>query len=70
MQENAWMTEELILRGLQMLWGGVAASRERRLLVWDDFRVHKTSRVKVCADEVCNRPRARATRLDISTPVP
>ena len=54
MQENAWITEELTLRWLQMLWGGVAASRERRMLVWDDFRAHKTARVKACADEVCN----------------
>ena len=24
------------------------------MLVWDNFRAHKTARVKVCADEVCN----------------
>ena len=54
MQENAWMTEELTLRWLQMLWRGVAALRERRMLVWDNFRAHKTAQIKACADEVCN----------------
>ena len=29
MQENAWMTEELTLKWLRMLWGGVISSRER-----------------------------------------
>ena len=38
MQDNAWMTEELTLRWLRVLWGGVAAARERRMLAWDDFR--------------------------------
>jgi hypothetical protein len=36
------------------MWGGVAVTRERRVLVWDDFRAHKTDRVKQCADTVCN----------------
>ena len=31
MQENAWMTEELTLRWLRMVWGGVAATRERHV---------------------------------------
>ena len=53
-QEHAWMTEDLTLKWLRMLWGGVAATRERRLLVWDDFRAHKTDRVKTCANDVCN----------------
>ena len=54
MQENVWMTEELTLRWLRMLWGGTAATRDRRLLIWDVFRAHTTDCVKVCAQEVCN----------------
>ena len=54
MQDNVWMTEELMLRWLTMMWGGVAATRKRRLLVWDEFRAHKTERGKVCGDQICN----------------
>jgi transposase-like protein len=54
MQDNAWMTEELTLRWLPRLWGGIAATRERRMLVWDDFSAHKTERVKDCAELECN----------------
>ena len=54
MQENAWMMEKLTLRWLRMLWGGVAATREKRMLVWDVFIAHKTKRVKVCTQDVCN----------------
>lgn len=54
MQDNAWMTEELTLRWLQMAWGGMIAAQDRRLLVWDDFRGHKTDRVEARANEVCN----------------
>ena len=32
----------------------MAATRERRLLLWDDFRAHKTDRAKTCANDVCN----------------
>ena len=54
MQDNVWMTEELTLKWLQMVWGGLIASRERGMLVWDDFRGHETDRVKNCANDVCN----------------
>ena len=37
-----------------MMWGGVTATRKRLLLVWDEFRAHKTERVKVCVDQTCN----------------
>ena len=54
-QENAWMTEELTLRWLRMLWGGAAAAtRDQRLLAWDAFCAHKTDHVKACTQEVCN----------------
>ena len=46
MQENAWMDEELIPRWLMIVWGGLAATRQRRMWVWDDFKAHKTDRVK------------------------
>jgi hypothetical protein len=54
MQENAWMTEELVLLRLTMLWGGIATTRRRQLLVWDDFTAHKTERVKACVQQTCN----------------
>jgi hypothetical protein len=54
MQENAWMTEEIALRWLTTLWGGIVSTRYRRMLIWDGFRAHKTDRVKRCADGVCN----------------
>jgi hypothetical protein len=53
-QDNAWMTEELTPRQLQRLWGGIAATRERRMLVWHDFSAHKTEHVKDCAKLKCN----------------
>ena len=54
MQENAWMDEELTLKWLRTVWGGLAATRERRMLVWDEFKAHRTERVKLCADQICN----------------
>jgi transposase-like protein len=54
MQENAWMNEESTLRWSMTVWGGLAATRQRRMLVWDDFKAHKTDRVKACADQTCN----------------
>ena len=53
MQENAWMDKELTLRWLMTVWGGLAAIRQQQMLVWDDFKAHKTDRVKLCADQTC-----------------
>jgi hypothetical protein len=52
MQENAWMTEEIALRWLTTLWGGIVSTRYRRM----DFHAHKTDRVKRCANEVYATP--------------